>query len=121
VVTVLAKDELGRRGEQLAAEFLERTGFRILARNWRCTGGEIDIVALDRRALVVCEVKTRSSLQYGTPLEAISLRKWRRLRRLGVSWAQANGLLFEEIRVDAIGVLRDARGRYSIDHVRGVG
>jgi len=54
------KDALGRRGEQLAAQYLERAGFRILDRNWRCAEGEIDIVAAERRVLVVCEVKTRS-------------------------------------------------------------
>ena len=54
------KDVLGRQGEQLAAEYLENAGFRILDRNYRCADGEIDIVAADRRMLVACEVKTRS-------------------------------------------------------------
>ena len=74
-----AKDELGRLGEQLAADFLEQSELRILDRNWRCPDGEIDIVALERRALVICEVKTRSSTRYGTPLEAVSARKRVRL------------------------------------------
>ena len=69
------KDELGRRGEQLAAEYLERAGLRILDRNWRCETGELDIVALDQRVLVVCEVKTRSGVRYGSPLEAVSHSK----------------------------------------------
>jgi Holliday junction resolvase-like predicted endonuclease len=70
-----AKDILGRRGEQLAVEHLQRAGLRILDRNWRCADGEIDIVAAERRALVVCEVKTRSGVRYGTPLEAITRQK----------------------------------------------
>jgi putative endonuclease len=116
-----AKDALGRHGEQLAAEYLERAGFRILDRNWRCAGGEIDIVMVDRRALVACEVKTRSSTQYGTPLEAITRQKVIRLRHLAIAWVRAHGVLFDEVRVDAVEVLRDRRGGFTIEHVRGVG
>ncbi|HMH94734.1 MAG TPA: YraN family protein [Streptosporangiaceae bacterium] len=116
-----AKDELGRLGEQLAADFLERSELRILDRNWRCPDGEIDIVALERRTLVICEVKTRSSGRYGTPLEAISARKRVRLRKLAVAWVQAHGLFYDEIRIDVVGVLKTAPGEFSIEHVRGVG
>jgi putative endonuclease len=116
-----AKEALGRQGEQLAAEHLERSGLRILDRNWRCPEGEIDIVAVDRGVLVVCEVKTRSDGRYGSPLEAISTRKHSRLRRLAVRWVVAHGVIFEEIRIDVVGVLRSAPGEFSIDHVRGVG
>ena len=116
-----AKDALGRHGEQLAAEYLQQAGFRILDRNWRCAEGEIDIVMVDRRVLVVCEVKTRSSTGYGTPLEAITRRKVRRLRHLAIRWVQANGVLFDEVRVDAVEVLKDGRGGFTIEHVRGVG
>ena len=115
------KDVLGRQGEQLAAEYLQRAGYRILDRNWRCADGEIDIVAAERRTLVICEVKTRSGTQYGTPIEAISRQKRNRLRRLAVRWVIAHGLLFDEVRVDVIGVLRDAAGELALEHVRGVG
>jgi putative endonuclease len=116
-----AKDELGRLGEQLAADFLERSEFRILDRNWRCPEGELDIVALERRALVICEVKTRSGNRYGTPIEAISARKRARLRKLAVGWVSAHGLFYDEIRIDVVGVLRVAPGEFSIEHVRGIG
>jgi putative endonuclease len=116
-----AKDALGRHGEQLAAEYLQQAGFRILGRNWRCAEGEIDIVMVDRRVLVVCEVKTRSGTGYGTPLEAITRQKVRRLRHLAIRWVQANGVLFDEVRVDAVEVLKDGRGGFTIEHVRGVG
>ncbi len=115
------KDVLGRQGEQFAAEYLQRAGYRILDRNWRCADGEIDIVAAERRTLVVCEVKTRSGTRYGTPLEAITRQKRNRLRRLAVRWVIAHGLLFDEVRVDVIGVLRDAAGELALEHVRGVG
>jgi len=116
---MLAKDALGREGEQAAAEYLERAGMRILARNWRCSVGEIDIVAAERRVLVVCEVKTRSDARYGTPLEAITRAKL--LRRLAAAWLQANGVLFDEIRIDAVGLTREPAGGFAVEHVRGVG
>jgi putative endonuclease len=118
---VNAKDVLGKQGEQLAAEHLQRAGLRILDRNWRCAEGEIDIVAAERRALVVCEVKTRSGVRYGTPLEAITRQKRNRLRRLAVRWLVAHGVLFDEIRIDVIGVLRAESGDFTVEHVRGVG
>ena len=114
------KDELGRLGEQLAAEYLQQAGMRILDRNWRCAEGELDIVAAERRVLVACEVKTRSGLGFGSPLEAISRRKQARLRRLAISWIRAHGVLFDEVRIDVIGLVRDRAGHFTIEHVRGV-
>lgn len=116
-----AKDVLGRSGEQAAADYLEAEGFRILERNWRCADGEIDIVAVDRRTFVVCEVKTRSGTCYGTPLESVSRLKRNRLRRLAVRWLTAHGVHFDQVRIDMVGVTRDASGGFTIEHVRGVG
>jgi putative endonuclease len=121
VVAVNPKDLLGQQGEQLAAKFLTDAGLSVLGRNWRCKLGEIDIVALDGRTLVVCEVKTRSGVRFGTPLEAITRQKAQRLRRLAVAWVRAHGLVFDQIRIDVIAVLRAASGDFSIEHVRGVG
>jgi putative endonuclease len=115
------KDVLGRQGEEAAAGFLEAAGLRILSRNWRCVDGELDIVAAERRTLVVCEVKTRSGPRYGTPFEAITREKRSRLRRLAVRWISAHGVLFDGIRIDAVGLTRDPGGSYTIEHVRGVG
>ncbi len=116
-----AKDVLGRSGEQAAADYLEAEGFRILERNWRCADGEIDIVAVDRHTFVVCEVKTRSGTRYGTPLESVSRLKRNRLRRLAVRWLTAHGVHFDGVRIDIVGVTRDASGGFTIEHVRGVG
>jgi putative endonuclease len=121
VVDVNAKQALGQQGEQLAAEYLQREGMRILARNWRCSEGEIDIVAADRRVLVACEVKTRSGTRYGTPLEAVTRKKRNRLRRLAVHWVVAHGVLFDEVRIDVVEVLKDPREGFTIEHIRGVG
>jgi putative endonuclease len=116
-----AKDLLGRQGEQLAAEFLSKAGLVILDRNWRCSQGEIDIVAADGRSLVICEVKTRSGVRFGTPLEAVTRQKAWRQRRLAALWLREHDVLYDEIRIDVIGVLRTASGEFSVEHVRGVG
>jgi putative endonuclease len=116
-----AKDLLGREGEQAAVDYLTGQGFRILDRNWRCAEGEIDIVAADKRCLVVCEVKTRSGTRYGTPLEAVGRAKRARLRRLAAQWLNAHGIRFGEIRIDVIGLLRQGHGGFTIEHVRGAG
>jgi putative endonuclease len=120
VVTMHAKDVLGRDGEQAAVTYLEGLGFRILDRNWRCADGEIDIVAVERHTFVVCEVKTRSGTRYGTPLEAVGRAKRRRLRRLAVLWLNAHGVRFDQIRIDVVGLLYEGTGGFTIEHVRGV-
>src|SRR5262249_61443452 len=74
------KDILGRQGEQAAAEYLERAGFRILDRNYKCPGGEIDIVAADRRGLGAGGGKTRSDGRVGAPVGGGASGKLRRLR-----------------------------------------
>jgi putative endonuclease len=116
-----AKDLLGRQGEQMAADYLTTAGLDILERNWRCSQGEIDIVAADGRVLVICEVKTRSDVRFGTPLEAITRQKAWRLRRLAALWLATQHVMFDEVRIDVVGVLRSAPGQFSIEHVRGVG
>ena len=116
-----AKDVLGREGEQAAVSYLEGCGFRILDRNWRCADGEIDIVAVDRRTFVVCEVKTRTGTRYGTPLDAVGRVKRIRLRKLAALWLAAHGVRFEQIRIDVLGLLRDGADGFTIEHVRGVG
>jgi putative endonuclease len=116
-----AKGLLGQQGEQLAADFLTEAGLEVLDSNWRCQHGEIDIVARDGPALVICEVKTRSGVRFGTPLEAITRQKAARLRRLAIAWVTAHGLFFEEIRIDALCVLRAASGEFRIEHIRRVG
>jgi putative endonuclease len=121
VVRMNTKTELGKLGEQLAAEFLAESDLQILDRNWQCPEGEIDIVALERGVLVICEVKTRSDNRYGTPLEAISARKRARLRKLSVRWVTAQGVYYDRIRIDIIGILRIGPDEYEIEHVRGVG
>jgi putative endonuclease len=121
VMAMRAKDLLGRAGEQAAADYLESAGLRILDRNWRCQDGEIDIVAVDRHVFVICEVKTRSSIRYGTPVEAVGRAKLRRLRRLAVLWLNAHGVRYDQIRIDVIGLVYEGTGGYTIEHIKAVG
>jgi putative endonuclease len=115
-----AKDELGRRGENLAGDHLVATGYQILERNWRCTQGEIDIVAFKDNEVVFVEVKTRSSLAYGHPLEAITVTKLARLRRLAGAWCQAHPDVRSAVRIDAIAILAPTRGLVEIEHLERV-
>jgi putative endonuclease len=116
-----AKDVLGRRGEELAAVYLKAQGMRVVDRNWRCSEGEIDIVALDGDTLVIAEVKTRRSLAYGHPFEAVGVGKLARLHRLGSAWCRDHELRMPLRRVDVIAVLDDGIGDPAVEHLKGVG
>ncbi len=81
-----ARRALGARGEEQAAAWYVEQGYEVLARNWRCREGEIDLVCAKGRRLVICEVKTRSSAAYGHPAESVTPTKARRLRLLATRW-----------------------------------
>jgi putative endonuclease len=115
-----AKDDLGRRGETLAAEHLTASGYRVLERNWRCSHGEIDIVAFKDGEVVFVEVKTRTSVAFGHPLEAITTAKLARLRRLAGAWRQAHPDVRAAVRIDAIAIIAPTHGLVEIEHLEGV-
>lgn len=115
-----AKDALGRRGEAIAARHLVAAGFTIIESNWRCTQGEIDLVARDGDELVFVEVKTRSSVAFGHPLEAITATKLARLRRLAAAWCEAHPGGHDRIRIDAVAVIAPALGPVEVEHLRRV-
>ena len=117
---VHAMDALGRYGEDLAVEHLRRQGLTILARNWRCPTGELDVIARDGSALVICEVKTRRSTAYGSPLDAVGPRKIRRMRELALRWLDEQHLHVPEIRFDVIGIVQPLVGQPVLQHLRGV-
>jgi len=117
---VAAKDTVGRYGEDVAARHLSEHGLVVLQRNWRCELGEIDIVARDGDCLVVCEVKTRRSQAFGSPLEAVTPRKLARLRRLAARWLQESGLHPPQVRIDVVSVVRPPSGPAVVEHVRAV-
>jgi putative endonuclease len=119
------RHRLGRAGERLAAEHLERLGLSIVARNHRTRFGELDLVARDARRLVFCEVKTRrlagsSRLGGWSPFDGLRDDQCRRLRRMAAAWLadQPPGPRPAELRFDAIGVTIDATGRLvALEHL----
>ena len=112
---------VGDRGEELAVEHLREQGLEILDRNWRCPEGELDVVAVDGDGVVVfCEVKTRRSLRFGWPVEAVTPEKARRLRRLAWSWLRETGHRPAQFRIDVIGVHCPATGPVEVQHLRAV-
>jgi putative endonuclease len=112
----------GRWGEDFAVRHLERLGLAVIDRNWRCRDGEIDIVARDSETdtIVICEVKTRSTEDFGSPLAAVTPRKVRRLRALASEWMRAHDHHAHEVRIDVIGILLSRAGAPSVEHLRGV-
>jgi len=111
----------GGYGENCAASYLVDHGMVVLDRNWRCDIGELDLVLRDGRVLVFCEVKTRATAAFGSPLEAVTPAKVARLRRLAARWVRDHDVRVADIRLDVVGVQLD-RGRDGrIQHVRGVG
>lgn len=118
--TAQHRSTLGAYGEAFAARYLIDKGMVLLDRNWRCDLGEIDLVLRDGRVLVVCEVKTRSSLAFGSPLEGVTEQKAARLRRLAARWLADHTIRPEEVRIDLVGLLVPRGGATELDHVQGV-
>jgi putative endonuclease len=111
---------VGRYGERLAARHLLARGLVLLDRNWRCPSGELDLVARDGPVLVFVEVKTRRGGRFGTPAEAVSAEKTRRLRRLAARWLAVRGVGDRrEIRFDVVSVLLGG-DTVGVEHLRGV-
>jgi putative endonuclease len=118
---VAAKDVVGRNGEELAAKYLTDIGLTVMTRNWRCREGELDIVATDGRDLaVICEVKTRSGVRYGSGAEAVDAGKRRRIRRLATLWlADHRARPGIRLRFDVISVLWEPGADPQLTHIAG--
>jgi putative endonuclease len=101
------KRRLGRRGEEIAVAYLRRQGYRVLARNWRCTAGELDIVAREEGTLAFVEVRTRRGDRFGTPEESITPTKQAKLVELAQTYLQENGLTDQNWRIDVVAVEMD--------------
>jgi putative endonuclease len=98
---------LGQRGEEAAARWYENNGYRVIARNWRCAQGEIDLLCArvdpaGRTTLVVCEVKARTSSSHGHPLEAVTSAKQARLRRLATVFLRNQDVRNQDVRYDLV-------------------
>jgi putative endonuclease len=112
---------VGAAGESLAAAWLQRAGLRILARNYRCRGGEVDIVADDHGELVFVEVRTRRLRGLVGPEESITYRKQQRLLCASEHYLQATAAADRPWRIDLVAIEVDGRGRvHRVDHLRSV-
>jgi len=97
---------LGVDGELAAARWYTDSGYTVIARNWRCRAGELDLVLAKGRLVVICEVKTRSSERFGSPFAAVGPDKQRRLRRLAARWlAEDAPFRPDVVRFDVAGVM----------------
>ena len=95
----------GAWGEDLVAEWYRKRGYDIVERNWRCRQGEIDIIAIRDLVLVICEVKTRASADFGSPALAVDANKQQRLRRLAAHWLSENPTTRASVRFDVAAVV----------------
>jgi putative endonuclease len=105
-VAVDARRALGAAGEEIVAQWYTDAGYRVLDRNWRCREGELDLVVARPGLVVFCEVKTRRSDAFGSPAEAVTTTKQRRLRTLAMRWlAEHPGARARELRFDVASVM----------------
>ncbi len=117
-VTGFQNQATGQQGEQAAADYLLRSGYQILERNFRSRGGEVDIVARDRQGCIAfVEVKTRRSLAYGLPQQAVTTRKQRQISKGALSWLSRNRLHDCSARFDVIAVLLQNGAEPQLEHI----
>lgn len=95
---------LGKEGERIAELYLQRKGYKLVERNYRCSGGELDLIVLDRRVVVFVEVKTRTGTKFGTPLEAVEFHKQQRMIRAAQFFLAEKNLQQRDARFDVVGV-----------------
>jgi putative endonuclease len=100
----------GRAGEDAALRVYEQRGFALVARNWRCHLGELDLVIVRRDLLVFCEVKARSGPAFGGGYEAVTWSKRRRIRNLADAYLERSGFEHARVRFDVASVWLGARG-----------
>ena len=107
---------LGREGERIAERFLKKKGYKLVQRNYRCAGGELDLILLDRRVIVFVEVKTRTGTEYGTPLDAVEFRKQQKMIHAAQSFLNAKKLGQREARFDVVGISWPG-GEPAVEHI----
>ena len=116
-----AKQALGKEGESLAKKYLEDKGFCVILQNYKCKTGEIDLICVKEKLLVFCEVKTRRSLIFGIPAEAVNATKIRHIRRVA-SWYLSQKMCINrlysdfDMRFDVIEIVF-VEQEYEINHI----
>lgn len=102
---MINRQSVGKMGEDIAVDHLEKQGYQILSCNYRCTFGEIDIIALDKDELVFIEVKTRTNTNYGLPYESVTKTKQQRIRKIAIHYVQEMHPSIYNFRFDVISIL----------------
>jgi putative endonuclease len=111
------KQRTGAFGESKAAEFIEKRGDEILDRNWRIREGEVDLISLSPDGIFhFIEVKTRSSLAFGHPFEAINRDKAHRMQRLALAWLATHGCLGCDYAIDVVAILLASDGSHTLEY-----
>lgn len=110
---------LGDAGEELVARWYVDRGATVLERNWRVRAGEIDLVVADGDAVVFCEVKTRRHHDFGSPFDAVTAAKQRRLRGLALTWLRERAVRAPALRFDVAAVTWPAGGSPTVEVVTG--
>lgn len=115
------RHNVGKNGEKLAAKYLEQSNYKIIKQNFRCKQGEIDIIAIDNKKLeqdlVFVEVKTRTSLKFGTPAEAVDRNKRQHILKTAKYFLYSNNIKDKSIRFDTIEVFLN-KNKYKINHIK---
>jgi len=111
--------ELGKKGEDIAAEYLRQQGYKIIERNFKNKLGEVDIIAEDKNILCFVEVKTRRTANFGSPFEAVTARKQHKLIRLAESYLQFKKLNNPEMRFDCVAVFVEEGGDEQVELIKG--
>ncbi len=112
------RQSLGKRGEDLACEELEKRGYVIIERRFRTRCGELDVVAREAGVLVFVEVKTRTGGHFGTPFESVTWKKRQRLSRMAASYLFLKRLPGEPCRFDVVSIV-ERDGKRTIELLRG--
>ncbi len=108
---------LGSEGEDLAVRFLQKKGYRIVARNYKTPVGEIDIIARDGDTIVFIEVKTRTDISFGYPFEAVNKRKRQKLKNLALLYLKRQGKE-SPVRFDVLSIFYMDNGKKDIEHIK---
>jgi len=112
------RKKLGGQGEKHALEYRQKKGYRLIAQNYYNYIGEIDLIMRDKKTIVFIEVKTKTELEFGNPLEMIDTRKQKKLLECIKVYVQKNNLFDEEVRIDAVSVVVDIWGnKLKIEHI----
>jgi len=99
--------DLGKKGEDISVKFLKKQGYEIIERNYRCSLGEVDIIAKDKNILCFVEVKARKTEEYGLPQEAIDRYKQKKLARVALTYLKQKKICKQDVRFDVVSVYPD--------------